>query len=170
MDNINYIKEDNKRCRKYNAIKLPNGIQENMIPKYVSYYKECYNKEKNLFREFFKIEKHPKSNKIITSSKSNKINILDKLIEIKEKLKLLECNTEIEIQDISSNHNQTYVLPKYVILKTENSKNFLIYDKKKINELRETAKILYNKNLSFEKNIDLLKEKISLKYNYNINE
>jgi len=80
-NNLLIIKDDSKRVRKSNAVKLPPEISESMIPKYVVYYKECYNREKMLFREFFKIEKHPniKTKKVYTSSKSNKINILDKL-------------------------------------------------------------------------------------------
>ena len=34
-----------------------------MMPKYVNYTKECYNKEKNLWREFFRIENHTKQEK-----------------------------------------------------------------------------------------------------------
>ena len=61
-----------------------------MLPKYVVYYRECYNKEKNLWREFFKIEKHPGLTKPIASSKSKKFTIQEKLEEIKEKLR--QCN------------------------------------------------------------------------------
>ncbi len=49
-----------KRARKHNARPLPEGLTQEMLPKYVVYYHECYNKERQLFREFFKIEKHPK--------------------------------------------------------------------------------------------------------------
>tara|TARA_Y100000389_G_scaffold190702_1_gene215823 strand:- start:3749 stop:4636 length:888 start_codon:yes stop_codon:yes gene_type:complete len=75
-----------KRQRKQNARALPDGITQDMLPKYVVYYKECLNKEKDLYREFFKIESHPKFEKPIMSSKSIKISIQDKLKEIKEKL------------------------------------------------------------------------------------
>jgi len=68
-----------KRNRKHNARSLPEGITHDMLRKYVVYYKECYNKEKKLYREFFKVEKHPKLDKIWISSKSNKIDIIDKL-------------------------------------------------------------------------------------------
>ena len=50
-----------------------------MLCKYVVYYKECYNKENSLYREFFKIEKHPKLEKPWIGSKSNKVSIEDKL-------------------------------------------------------------------------------------------
>lgn len=70
-----------RRARSRSAKPLPDGITNDMMKKYVIYYKECYNKEKQLFREFFKIEKHPKLEKIWIGSKSNKISILDKLKE-----------------------------------------------------------------------------------------
>ena len=70
-----------RRERKHNAKPLPDGITNDMMKKYVVYYKECYNKEKELYREFFKIEKHPRLEKPWISSKSNKISILDKLKE-----------------------------------------------------------------------------------------
>jgi hypothetical protein len=68
-----------RRERKHNAKPLPDGITNDMMKKYIVYYKECYNKEKQLYREFFKIEKHPKLDKIWVGSKSNKISITDKL-------------------------------------------------------------------------------------------
>ena len=40
----------NKRNRKKTAKPLPEEITQDMIPKYVYYCKECYNKEKQLFR------------------------------------------------------------------------------------------------------------------------
>jgi hypothetical protein len=73
-----------RRERKHNAKPLPEGITNDMMRKYVVYYKECYNKEKELYREFFKIEKHPKLEKPWIGSKSNKISIFDKLKEVNE--------------------------------------------------------------------------------------
>ena len=88
VNNINelIIKESIKRERKYNAIKLPEDLNQHMLPKYVGYYKECYNVEKKLYREFFKIEKHPNmiKHKVYVSSKSNKLNLLEKLEQIKK--------------------------------------------------------------------------------------
>jgi hypothetical protein len=71
-----------RRERKHNAKPLPEGITNDMMRKYVVYYKECYNKEKELYREFFKIEKHPKLEKPWIGSKSNKVSIFDKLKEV----------------------------------------------------------------------------------------
>ena len=75
-----------KRARKYNAKPLPEGLMQSDMPKYVTYYHEWLDKEKTRYREFFKIEKHPKQEKIWNSSKSNKISIKDKLKEAIDKL------------------------------------------------------------------------------------
>lgn len=45
------------RSRKHNAKKLPDGLLQSEIPKYVVYYREKYAPEK--YRDFFRIEKHP---------------------------------------------------------------------------------------------------------------
>jgi hypothetical protein len=68
-----------RRARSSSAKPLPDGITNDMIKKYIVYYKECYNKEKQSYREFFKIEKHPKLDKPWIGSKSNAISIFDKL-------------------------------------------------------------------------------------------
>ena len=105
-NNLLIIKDDSKRSRKSNAVKLPPEINESMIPKYVVYYKECYNKEKMLFREFFKIEKHPKLinyKKYLTSSKSKKITIVEKLEQIKLILKKIENDELVELKDGENN-------------------------------------------------------------------
>ncbi len=78
-----------RRERKHNAKPLPEGITNDMMKKYVVYYKECYNKEKQLYREFFKIEKHPKLEKPWISSKSNNISVLDKLKSANDMIDLL---------------------------------------------------------------------------------
>ena len=60
------------------------------MKKYVVYYKECYNKEKQSYREFFKIEKHPKLDKSWSTSKSGLISINDKLKAAKDKILKLD--------------------------------------------------------------------------------
>ena len=54
-----------------------------MMPKYVVYYNDCYNKESHLYREFFKIEKHPLLDKKWVSSKSNKVDLMTNLYSAK---------------------------------------------------------------------------------------
>jgi hypothetical protein len=79
-----------KRSRKYNAKPLPEGLTHSDLPKYVVYYNEILNKETGRFREFFKIEKHPKLEKPWIGTKSNVVSIQDKLKAAKEKLKELD--------------------------------------------------------------------------------
>jgi S-adenosylmethionine:tRNA-ribosyltransferase-isomerase (queuine synthetase) len=92
LSNITITKEEGKRERKHNAVKLPASLDQSSIPIYVNYYKECYDQKNKCYREYFKIEKHPHNihNKLYVSSKSNKINILEKLEEIKKMLLIIE--------------------------------------------------------------------------------
>tara|TARA_B100000989_G_C19431776_1_gene423372 strand:+ start:11 stop:271 length:261 start_codon:yes stop_codon:yes gene_type:complete len=84
--------EKKKKIRKSNAQPLPEGLKHDMLPTYIVYYRECYNKSSNKWREFFKIEKHPKLTKPIIGTKSNKISILEKLKLIKTQLDILNQN------------------------------------------------------------------------------
>lgn len=70
-----------KRDRKVNARPLPDGITQDMLRKYVVYYKDYADKEKRKLREYFKVEKHPKLSKIWMTTKSNKVSIFDKLAQ-----------------------------------------------------------------------------------------
>ena len=73
------IAEGTKRERSKSAKPLPVGITQDMMRKYVVYYHEWLNPEKTKSREYFKIEKHPKLEKIWIGTKSTKISILEKL-------------------------------------------------------------------------------------------
>lgn len=75
-----------KRSRNYNAIKLPDEIKNEILPKYVVYRKEVRNKETGVFREYFEI-KHPKLDKQWSSSKSKDITIVEKLQQAKDKIR-----------------------------------------------------------------------------------
>ena len=104
ISNIIITKEEFKRERKHNAIKLPENIQQSDLPIYVNYYKECYDQKNKCYREYFKIEKHPHNitNKLYVSSKSNKINILEKLEEIKKMLLIIEEEYELHKKNIET--------------------------------------------------------------------
>ena len=149
-----------KRNRKYNAKDLPDGLSQDMIPKYVVYYNECYNKEKDLHRDFFKIEKHPKYEGTICSSKSNKLSIQEKLNEIKEYLKKIEDNNNII--------KETSKLPTGIRHKILDNKEQLILDYK-INNVRYGLKMKCDNSKTFDENYKVFKNKIIEKYpNYKI--
>jgi hypothetical protein len=81
-----------KRERKHSARKLPNEITQNMMKKYVVYYRDFADKEKKKEREYFKVEKHPKLNKIWIGTKSKNISITEKLNQANKIIENLENN------------------------------------------------------------------------------
>jgi hypothetical protein len=190
-NNENIDKEESKRERKHNAVKLPMGLEQNMIPKYVNYYKEYYDQKRKSYREYFKIEKHPHNlnNKLYVTSKSNKKNIMEKLDEIKKMLDIIEFeyqekqklesekndeqdkNNEIKIneqkeKDENGDSNNLITLPKYVNIKKhekDNTKYYLIYDKK-LGDKRNTLKALCSKNITLKKNLQMFIEKVEEKF------
>jgi hypothetical protein len=87
--------EGTKRERQHSAQKLPDGIKQEDMPKHVVYCSEVYGKDKQNFRDFFRIEKHPNHNDSNfknkwSTSKSMKLSIQEKLEQVK--LKLEEFN------------------------------------------------------------------------------
>ena len=86
------IIQGTKRARKTSAKPLPNGITQDMMRKYVVYYQEWLDKDKTKERQFFKIEKHPKLDKIYVGTKSNKVPILEKLNQINTIIDNIENN------------------------------------------------------------------------------
>ena len=171
LSNIQILKEDFKRERKHNAIKLPESIIQEAIPKYVTYYKECYNIQKKLYREFFKIEKHPKmvKGKLYVSSKSNKVHILEKLEEIKKILEKLNNVGENENSEKNEDNEiqieNEITLPKYISLKNHEkdfNKYYLIYDKK-TNNKRISLRSLFTKDNPINTNVAIFLSKIQEK-------
>ncbi len=166
----NFNRNIEKKNRKITAISLPNDISNVILPKYVVYHNECYNIEKNLWRDFFRIEKHPKINKPISSSKSSKINIKDKLKNIIDILTSIEnknldiSNNLIDNNEKPQDNSHNILLPKYISIKLYNNKKYLIYDKK-IGNNRESLKILIPNDSNVEEYINIIQNKIKEKYN-----
>jgi hypothetical protein len=79
-----------KRDRKNNAQNLPDGIFQEMIKKYVCYYKDYADKDKTRLREYFRIEKHPKLDKLWSTTKSCKVSIQEKLAQANKVIDDLE--------------------------------------------------------------------------------
>jgi len=160
--NVIIEKDECKRIRKHNAIKLPSTLADLNIPKYINYYNECYNNEKKLYREYFKIEKHPyqEKNKTYISSKSNKISIIEKLNQIKKILDELNVNDAINANDAN-----VVKLPKYISIKNhiaDSNKFYLVYDKKGAS--RCTLQVLYNKSESLTQCLNNFLETIKNKF------
>lgn len=85
------IMEGTKRARKTSAKELPEGITQEMMPKYAYYASEYRDGDKTKFREYFRIEKHPNQQGAKwSSSKSTHISILDKLKQTIDKVNELD--------------------------------------------------------------------------------
>ena len=147
--NTNGIKQNTKRERKHNAKDLPEGITQNMLKKYVVYYKECYNKEKDLWREFFKVEKHPKLHKHWIGSKSEKISIKDKLNE---------ANKIVEDLDNDTYQKRERELP--INYNFNKAKSHLIYDRKLPDGKRENLKMKLPENYDLREQLTIIQTKV----------
>jgi hypothetical protein len=84
-----------KRERKHTAQMLPPGITQQMMKKYVVYYREFVNLKngKRVPREYFKVESHPKLSRPWVSSKSGKISLHEKLESANQVVVDLEATT-----------------------------------------------------------------------------
>ena len=149
------IKTGTKRERKHNAKDLPEGITQEMMKKYVVYYHEYLNKEKTKEREFFKVEKHPKLDKIWIGTKSNKVSIQEKLSQANEIIDDLEKDIYPEKKEV--------ILPKYVSLIVMRSKPHLVFEKRNDSK-RLNLKMVLPEEYDLEQQLSLLNEKIKEKY------
>lgn len=155
-NNSKGIKEGTKRARNHNAKALPEGITQDMMKKYVVYYRECYDKEKDLHREFFKIETHPKLDKPYISSKSNKVSIQDKLAEVNKIIIDLD-------NDIHPDKNEDK-LPTYISLKIARDKPHLIFDKRGDDGQRMNVRMVLKADYDLRDELVKFREKIKAKY------
>lgn len=144
-DSITPLRND-KRERKHTAQTLPPGITHNMMKKYVVYYREMiYLKNgKQIPREYFKVESHPRLNKPWVSSKSVKISLIEKLNGANQVVDDLEelDSKDAAVADAAAPEDLTTIferiskqLPKYTMLRIvkdtpETTTLSLVYDKK----------------------------------------
>ena len=126
-----------------------------MMRKYVVYYEECYNKEKDLHREFFKVERHPKLDKPFTSSKSAKISITDKLAQANKIVDDLENNIQPEAKK---------TLPPHIFIVNFRDKPHLVFDKRLEDGKRQNLKMVLKKDYNLDDELERLNNKIAAKY------
>lgn len=156
----NYPTKNDKRERKQNAQILPPGITQNMMKKYVVYYREMLKLKsgKEQLREYFKVESHPKLSKPWVSSKSIKIPIIEKLNDANQLVESLENengdnanDNKVDSDPVMIYGTTTFVkrwskhIPKYTMLrviKTTSETTILsfVYDRKdNVNGYRWTS-------------------------------
>jgi hypothetical protein len=149
------IKPGTKRERKLTAQNLPDGITQDMLKKYVVYYKDYADKDKKILREYFRVEKHPKLDKLWSTTKSNKITIQEKLAQANKVVDDLENNIYPKKEEIQ--------LPKYVSLINTRGKEHLVFDKIHSDD-RLNLKMVLPEEYDINEQIMLLKIKVKQKY------
>jgi hypothetical protein len=91
MLNTKGIIPGTKRERQTIARELPDGLTQEMMPKYITYNVNMYGEKKEKKRDYFRIEGHPLIKpKTWDGSKSSKITILEKLKQAQETLRGLD--------------------------------------------------------------------------------
>jgi hypothetical protein len=153
--NTKGIMDGTKRERQKNARQLPEGVTQSMLRKYVVYYYNVYNKEKNLSRHYFRVEKHPKLEKIWETTKSEKVSILEKLRQANKVVDDLEKN--IYPEKLESK------LPKYVCINSTRNKQHLCYDKR-IDGVSKNLKMVLPEEYDIDEQLKIFNEKIKEKY------
>lgn len=144
-----------KRERQKTARTLPDGIEQSMMRKYVVYYYNVYNKEKNLSREYFRVEGHPKLEKIWETTKSEKVSIMEKLQQANKVVDDLE-------NDIYPEKNQRE-LPKYVSIAFSRNKEHLYFDKR-VDGISKNLKMVLPNEYDIEEQVKIFNNKIKEKY------
>jgi hypothetical protein len=149
------IKEGTKRARKTSAKDLPEGIEQDMLKKYVVYYHEWLDKEHTKSREFFKVEKHPKLDKPWIGTKSGKVSIMEKL---NQSNKIVD-DLEKDIYPVT----ETPTLPKYISLVIAREKPHLVFEKRTDGK-RLGLKMILPEEYDLQEQLVILNEKIKEKY------
>jgi hypothetical protein len=147
-----------KVSRHQNAQQLPEDIPQ-ILPKYVTFNTEIYNKETGAKRSYFRIEGHPLAPILWSSSKSTKVSNLDKYNETMQRL--------AEIQNGKIKPDEKYVYPTGIRLDEKN--NVFIFDLRYKNtetntDTRYNLKMRLNMEKSTEENFEDFKIKITTKY------
>lgn len=155
-NNSKGIQEGTKRERKHNAQPLPEGITQDMLKKYVVYYRECYNKEKQLFREFFRVESHPKQSKEWIGTKSEKVTIVDKLKAANLYVTQLDSDTLPE--------DTAPKLPLYININNFRQKPHLVFDRRLETGGRQNLKMVLPNDYNLEEQLTKFQAKIDQKY------
>ena len=152
------IMDGTKRKRQCVARALPDDFTQDQMRKYVVYYKECYDAEKDLHREFFKVECHPKlpANRPWISSKSGKITLQEKLAKANK-----------VVDDLANNIYPTVVekiFPPYVRIEMKKDKEYLTYDHKHTNDVRYNLRLTLKEGYDAETEVTNLFKKLREKY------
>lgn len=158
QQNTKGIKEGTKRARKKAAKPLPDGITEDMVNKYVYYAEDTYGPQ-NKLRNFFRVC-HPKLDKEPSSSKSEKVSIQEKLAQANKIVDDLENDIYPTLEE--------KVLPTFVSNREYRGKPHLTFDRKLPEGKRQNLRMVLPQEYELEQQLAIFREKIKLKYDFDI--
>lgn len=151
-------KKGTKRNRQTTARDLPEGIVQDMMPKYVTYNEETYGPHKKT-RNYFRIEKHPGLEAVgkreLNTTKSEKVTIQEKLAQAVSIVESLDAGTYQEKEP---------ALPKYYSLIEARGKPHLVYEKRCEDGTRMNVKMILPEDFDLAEQVERLSAKVSLKY------
>ena len=153
--NTKGIAPDTKRERKQSAQCLPEGITQDIMKKYVCYYKDYADKDKTILREYFRVEQHPKLTTIWSTTKSCKVSILDKLVQANKVVDDLEHDIYPE--------KVGQPLPKYVSVVVARGKPHFVFEKR-TEEKRLNLKMVLPDDYDLHEQLGFFNDKIKAKY------
>ena len=153
------IKENTKRDRKTTARDLPEGIVQDMMPKYVNYRDEKYGTNGKT-RIYFVIETHPtliaNKKKQLCSSKSEKVSPEEKLQQAIDILSYLDKGEMPPEKEPA--------LPKYYSLIEARGKPHLVYERRREDGTRLNVKMVLPEDFDMSSQVERLAAKVSVKY------
>ena len=155
----NQEQSEMKRERQANARPLPEGITQDMLKKYVVYYYNVYDKEKNKARDYFCVEGHPKLQKSWETTKSNEVSIEEKLCMANQVVE----NLEHDIFPLTFTEQRA--LPKGVSLMQIQDAPHLSFDLKIPGGIRMNLKRKLPNEYQLDTELIYLRDKIRNKYN-----
>jgi hypothetical protein len=141
-----------KKERQKNAQDLPEGITQDMMLKYVSYYSDFADKDKKYSREYFRVEDR---NNVWVGCKKNSISIFEKLEKANEMSKYYIENGKFPEKQIT----------KITYLNVNIEKNKLSFEKKLPDNSKQTLKMSLPKTkYDLKEQILIFNEKLIKKY------
>jgi len=153
--NSSGIMKDTKKQRRFSARKLPDGLSQDMLKKYVVYYEEFYDKEKTKMRQFFKVESHPLLQKEWISSKSANVSLIEKLNSANQVAEDLEKGVMPP--------EKIHQFPPYYRVTIFREKPHLIYERR-VADTRINMSMVLPENFDPDLSLSKMKEKLSKKY------
>ena len=170
-ENSSGIMPDTKRTRQTGARKLPDGITQDMLKKYVVYYVGYLNADRTKWRDFFSVEHHPAlGGKTWTTTKSMKVTAYKKLMDANKVVEdlnngIMPTSVSEQAKTVVTSSDETVTLPKYIRLSNARGKPHLELDKRNDSGgPRISLKMVLSENYDITTELPKFIQKVTTKY------